>query len=1007
MFDLCEKTTDLTSNFVIAAGYNRAVVAFFHAFPFHHPAWQFLYCRCGIILLFMRYHRNIASFKGKAKITFILTIPIIMIEKITARLLSCTHWVKQHTFIVVRCALLFLVLMIHFTLIKYPFWDEVLDTLLILSMFFLFMVWNKRLVDEIQARALAEKTLRDSESKLRAILNTEAECVKVTDAEGCLLQMNQAGLIMLEAEDNPSAILGKPVELLLVEEYRADFRQMNARVLQGFAQTLCYQIDGLKGTRRWVETQAVPLFDNETKSTHILAVTRDISERKQIEQREKSRNYVLELLTTNVPLNQILESIIRILEQDHPTMLGCVMLVDAKGNRIVNQMSLSLPHAFVAYFKNSFIPVTETTVFSHQRTLIADIQTHPDWKKYRVIAMKAKLVSYWGEPIKDSQGKLLGIFAIYHQHKLEAHDNDLGLLQQTAALCGIAIERSRFNEEQKLAQLVYQNSSEAITVTDAHGKIMTVNPAFTKLTGYSLDEVVGQSTRILGSGRQSKNFYKAMWQSINTTGGWQGEILNRRKNGEVYTEWLTINTIFNADGSVDRRVALFSDITHKKESESLIWKQAHFDSLTELPNRQMFQEQLRQEIKKSSRAGLPLALLIIDLDRFKEVNETLGHEIGDMLLKQAAQRLCDCVRETDVVARLGGDEFTVILGSLHNLAPIDVIAQTILQHFLQPFYLHDDRVYISASIGIALYPDDAEEVGDLLKSADQAMYTAKNQGRNRYSYYASFMQEAAKIRMRIATDLRNALIENQFCLLYQPIVELHTGKVRKAEALIRWQHPEHGLISPISFIPIAEETDMIVKIGNWVFLQATAQAKQWREKYDAQFQISINKSPVQFQAPQNDHNEWLRHLEKIGLSGQGIVIEITEGLLMETSETIIERLLKFRAAGIQISLDDFGTGYSSLSYLKKFNIDYLKIDQSFVRNMEANSNDLALCEAIIVMAHKLDIKVIAEGIETIEQRDLLQQAGCDYGQGYLFSQPLTAVEFEKFFTKTPEIATIS
>jgi len=931
-----------------------------------------------------------------------------MIEKITARLLSCTHWIKQHTFVVVHCALLFLVLLIHFALIQYPVWDEILDTLLILIVFFLFIAWNKRLADEVQARTSAEKTLRESESKLWAILNAEAECVKVTDAEGCLLQMNQAGLIMLEAVDNPAAILGKSAELLLVEEYKADFRQMNGRVLEGLAQTLCYQIQGLKGTRRWVETQAVPLFDSETKTTHILAVTRDISERKQIEQREKSRSYVLELLTTNVPLNQILESIIRILEQEHPSMVGCAMLVDAKGNRLNKQISLSLPHAFVAHFKNSLIGVTETSVFSHQRTLIADIQTHPDWKNHRFIAMKAKLVSYWGEPIKDRQGKLLGIFAIYHRQKREAHNNDLGILQQTAALCEIAIERSRFNEAQKLAQLVYQNSSEAITVTDAHGKIIAVNPAFTKLTGYSLDEVVGQSTRILGSGQQSKSFYKAMWQSINTTGGWQGEILNRRKNGDFYTEWLTINTIFNADGSVDRRVALFSDITHKKESESLIWKQAHLDLLTELPNRQMFQEQLKQEIKKSSRAGLPLALLIIDLDRFKEVNETLGHETGDVLLKQAAQRLCACVRETDVVARLGGDEFTVILGSLHNLAPIDVIAQTILQHFLQPFYLHDEIVYISASIGIALYPDDAEAVGDLLKSADQAMYSAKNQGRNRYSYYAPFMQEAAKIRMRIATDLRNALIENQFCLLYQPIVELQNGKVRKAEALIRWQHPEHGLISPASFIPIAEETDMILKIGNWVFEQASAQVKQWRDNYESQFQISINKSPVQFQTSQNDHDEWLAHLENIGLSGQGIVIEITEGLLMDTSDTIIAQLLKFRAAGIQISLDDFGTGYSSLSYLKKFNIDYLKIDQSFVRNMQANSNDLALCEAIIVMAHKLDIKVIAEGIETTEQRELLQQAGCDYGQGYLFAHPLAAAEFEKFFTKTPdsEIATI-
>ncbi len=554
-------------------------------------------------------------------------------------------------------------------------------------------------------------------------------------------------------------------------------------------------------------------------------------------------------------------------------------------------------------------------------------------------------------------------------------------------------ELKNANEDQQLATLVYQNSSQAMMVTDAAGIIITINPAFTETTGYTLDEVAGKSTRILSSGRQDQRFFRDMWDTLTSTGHWEGEIWNRRKNGELYAEWLTINTIFSENGAVHRRVALFSDITQKKQAEELIWQQANFDPLTQLPNRRMFHDRLEQELKKAHRTGASIALMFIDLDHFKEVNDTLGHSMGDTLLLEVAMRIMACVRETDTVARLGGDEFTVILGELADSTSLERITQNILRNLSEPFQLGNEKAFISASIGITLYPFDATTKDALLKNADQAMYAAKALGRNQHCYFTPSMQENSLHRMRLANDLRIALAEKQFWLAYQPIVDLKTGAIHKAEALIRWQHPQFGLISPADFIPLAEEIKLINPIGDWVCREAIKQAAHWRAAYHPDFEVSINKSPVQFQ--RDSHTAWLECLHEHAMPGQGVVIEITEGLMLDLTQAVSDKLLEYRDMGVQVAIDDFGTGYSSLSYLKKFDIDYLKIDQSFVRNLASDSNDLVLCEAIIVMAHKLGIKVIAEGVETAQQRDLLTAAGCDYGQGYLFSRPVPAPDFEK------------
>ncbi len=569
-------------------------------------------------------------------------------------------------------------------------------------------------------------------------------------------------------------------------------------------------------------------------------------------------------------------------------------------------------------------------------------------------------------------------------------------------------ERKNNEAALELAASVHQAIGQAVMIANMNNRIISVNPAFTKITGYSQEEAVGQLTTLLKSNHQSAQFYQSMWQFLNSGGRWRGEIVNRRKNGEEYPEWLEIYTVYDRRGEPLRRVGLFSDITDQKHAEQVLWNQLNYDSLTGLPNRRLFQDRLAQELKKAERSKMVVALFFIDLDQFKEVNDTLGHSAGDILLREVGTRIAGCMRDSDTVARLGGDEFVVILPNWDNAIRIDLLAQNIIEVLQLPFQLgaannsatNGKSTYITASIGITLYPNDGSTVEELLKHADQAMYLSKEDGRNRYSFYTHELQVAAVKRSQMIDDLRSALVNNEFRVYYQPIVELTSGRTFKAEALIRWQHPQQGLINPAEFIPLAEETGLIIAIGDLVFQTAAQQAKLWRNALDPKFQISVNKSPVQFHRDEDKHAlPWLGYLKQLEMPTDGICIEITEGLLLDKSINVSDKLLGFRNAGLQVSLDDFGTGYSSLAYLKKFHIDYIKIDQSFVSHLESDKNDIALCEAIIVMAHKLGIKVIAEGVETEYQRNFLKQAGCDYAQGYLFSKPVPAEELEKLLRK--------
>ncbi len=598
------------------------------------------------------------------------------------------------------------------------------------------------------------------------------------------------------------------------------------------------------------------------------------------------------------------------------------------------------------------------------------------------------------------EGKPYAVLSVYHDQGHAFDAEAIALLDEMSKDVSFALDnfdrelRKRKAEDSlKMAASIYENSNEGMMIIDADHLILSVNPAFTIITGYSLKEVKGKTFLIFKSDRHDSGFYQALWKEVNTTGKWVGEIWERRKNGEVYPKWLTINTVLDDQGNVHHRVAMFTDISQRKKSDEIIWRQANIDHLTELPNRRLFLDRLVQETRKIHRTEKSLALFFIDLDRFKEINDSLGHAKGDTLLIETARRINGCVRETDTVARMGGDEFTLIVPEFGDKVQLERIAQDILKSLSKPYDLGDSNLvtYATASIGIALYPDDARDMDELMRHADQAMYAAKASGRNRCNYFTPSMQLEAREKMQLVNDLRFALAHREFEIHYQPIIDLTNGNIDKMEALLRWTHPERGPISPAIFIPLAEEFGMIHSIGDWVLVQSTAIVADWHVRFGRTIQVSVNRSPIEFE---RESSNWSDILSVSGLPDNCITMEITEGLLLKESEKIHRTLLEFRNRGIEVSIDDFGTGFSALSYLKQFDIDYLKIDRSFVRNLTESASDKALVEAIIVMAHKLGIRTIAEGVETLEQQNLLVSFGCDYAQGFLYSRPVPAKDFE-------------
>ena len=553
-------------------------------------------------------------------------------------------------------------------------------------------------------------------------------------------------------------------------------------------------------------------------------------------------------------------------------------------------------------------------------------------------------------------------------------------------------ERRHVADSMRLHARIFEHSEEAIMITDAEERILSVNSAFCRITGYSPEEAIGETPRKFSSGRHDAAFFTALWEDLKNAGHWQGELWDRRKDGEIYPKWISIGSVKAAEGNVSHYFSIFSDITDRKRAEGRIHHLAFYDALTNLPNRTLFNRLLEQALSESKRLDIHGAILFIDLNRFKPINDTLGHGIGDQVLQEVANRFRTALRGSDVVSRVGGDEFVVGLFDVGKRERAATAAQKLLSALDVPIVVDGMELRVGAAIGISIYPDDGGDTETLLRLADIAMYRAKKNGPDAYVFYSQDMNQRAKDRLSLESQLRRGVERGEMLLYYQPKVSIPTGKIIGAEALVRWKHPERGMVPPGDFIPIAEETGLIVQISAWVLEEACRQAKQWKDEGLPVVRIAINLSARDFSPGLSKRvSELLAHH---GIGPEWIELEITEGMLMNNTDKVIAMMDELSALGVFLSLDDFGTGYSSLSYLKRFPIHTLKIDRSFIINIPTDEDDCAIAGAIIGMSKQLKHMVIAEGVESVEQLEFLDSLGCDEIQGYLFSPPVAVDKFE-------------
>ncbi len=604
-------------------------------------------------------------------------------------------------------------------------------------------------------------------------------------------------------------------------------------------------------------------------------------------------------------------------------------------------------------------------------------------------------------PIRKD-GLIVGV--ICHEQVNNKRTWKLDELNFTSALGDmISLEMERHGRKQAESKTIklssaLEHAADSVFITDIGGVIEYTNPAFENITGYRAEEVIGKSANIVSSGKHDRVFYQDMWKTLLDGHEFRDIFINKKKDGTIYYEEKTITPLHDDNGNIYNFVSVGKDITDRMQTQERLHFLAHHDLLTELPNRVMLTDRLGHAIGNAQARSESLAVMFLDLDRFKVINDTLGHNIGDQLLQMVADRLRPCVRQTDTVARIGGDEFVILLEDIKDVTSISSVAKNVLDTLTQAFMLENRELFVTSSIGISIYPQDGHDSNTLLKNADTAMYRAKEYGRNNYQFYSSDMNLRTLEQLTLETDLRYALQRDQFTLYYQPLIDLNNGLIVGFETLIRWQHPEFGLVSPADFIPMLEETGLIIPVGEWVLRTACQQNKEWQMQGLPAIPVAINLSARQFGAT-NLTGQVSEILEETSLEPRYLHLEITESVVMSNASGTYKTLDELNQLGIHLAVDDFGTGYSSLSYLKRFPIHILKIDRSFVRDITTDPDDASIVSTVITLAHSLKLKVVAEGVETEEQASFLRDRSCDIAQGYLYSKPLSTEKMTALLTE--------
>ncbi|WP_293937293.1 EAL domain-containing protein [Iodobacter sp.] len=982
-------------------------------------------------------------------------------------------------------------------------------------------------------RKQAEHLAKESEERHRTLVEWSPEAIAVY-RNGSIIYVNPAAIKLVGAK-TAQDLQGQSILNLVHPDFFQLALERSKRIAARDAVSPMIEIKLIKfdGQIIDVEIQSTAIILDGKLAIH--ALIRDITKDKQADQYEQFRNHILELLAGGEPLMQQLDAIVRGVEKLNPTTLCSVLLLDQTGKHFEKSISPSLPDFYTQALNGleigPAIGSCGTAAYTKQRVIVDDIASHPYWANYLALAAKAQLGACWSQPILDSSGEVLGTFAIYHRAAHTPQAQDIAIIEQSAHLASIAIERNVVAEKLKSSEAHYRlltenvsdvawkqdsnhiityispaderlrgypaaevvghpvfnlltddgiqlikkkitqrnaaeqqgiktgaatieiqqrckdgrliwteilstpernaqgkicgyhgitrditqrrqaeaelriaaiafQSQEGMFVTDTAWTILRVNQAFSKITGFSAKEAIGNTPLILTSVRHDASFYTSMTDRIKLSGTWQGEIWNKRKSGEIFPAWLILTEVKTNDGMLTHYVATLTDITSRKAAENQIQSLAFYDPLTTLPNRRLLLDRLGRAINKSTRHDNNGALLFIDLDNFKTLNDTLGHDKGDLLLVEVAKRLSSSTREGDTVARLGGDEFVVMLedlsaNTLEAATEAEAVGDKIISTLNQSYQLAGYVHHSTASLGITLFGEEAESIDEPLKRADLAMYQAKAAGRNTLRFFDPIMQAEVSQRLALETGLRDALAQNQFQLYYQAQVK-GNSKLTGVEALVRWLHPERGMVSPAEFIPLAEESGLILPLGQWVLETACIQLAQWASQAHLQhLSIAVNVSPRQFH--QRDFVEnVLAILARTGAKPQQLKLELTESVLIANIEDVILKMSALKQEGVGFAIDDFGTGYSSLAYLKRLPLDQLKIDQGFVRDILIDSNDAAIAKMVIMLADSLGLSVIAEGVETEAQRDFLARHGCDTYQGYLYSRPLPAHEFAAF-----------